>query len=654
MKTMKQFVKNYTAAVVFLFFMLAFMQNPFDARATHFRYGHLTWKPAGINTVDFTLVNAFRWNGYGSPAVGDIITETIGATVLYFGDGNNTTVLRYRVISIDVVNNWLLARALQPGNDAQEFVRYTYPASTNSGSPWLAEINSCCRTGTEINNPGGNYRVSTLVELSSGNTSPTSSLPAIVNVPRSSAATFFVPGADVDASSTLRWRLATSVEAGSPFSNPSLLSVDNLTGLVTWNSLTAVLGGLYSCQIVIEDRLSSDPTVLKTKVAVDFLIFVTSCDPDNTSPSFVAPTPVCGTILEANVGQTFSTTIAASDANLVDIVSLNSGGVPAGATLSPGLPSSGNPVSTVLSWTPSAGDVGVYVVTFTATDPCGAQVLCSFTINVVDVPPCVLTIDAGLDEESYFGFAADQTISRTAVPSGGTPPYSYSWTMDRPLKCNVTNSSGDEIFNVSGATCANELCPSSGTLSANPSCTGSSGSINVTLLDTAEVCVTVTDSRGCTATDCFTVNATDARCFAGNSNNAKVSVCHRTNSTKNPWVQICVDDHAVPALLAIGDYVGKCPKRRIGAPEASDENATLNVFPNPAQDRMTVTFQSSNTNNFQMQLNDLTGRLIMSTFRPAVEGSNSVEIDVSSFAKGFYLLSLTTADENSLLRLVVE
>ena len=56
------------------------------------------------------------------------------------------------------------------------------------------------------------------------------------------------------------------------------------------------------------------------------------------------------------------------------------------------------------------------------------------------------TVDAGPDATTYFGSPGDETVVRTAVVSGGTPPFTYSWTLNRPLICNSVTAEGDEIL----------------------------------------------------------------------------------------------------------------------------------------------------------------------------------------------------------------
>ncbi len=99
---------------------------------------------------------------------------------------------------------------------------------------------------------------------------------------------------------------------------------------------------------------------------------LTSCSVDfglgvNSPPVFDPPSP-CGQTLMASVGVPISFTVAASDPDAGDIVTLSATGVPPGATHTPPLPATGNPVSSTFDWTPSNADVGQHVITYTAFD----------------------------------------------------------------------------------------------------------------------------------------------------------------------------------------------------------------------------------------------------------------------------------------------
>lgn len=102
----------------------------------------------------------------------------------------------------------------------------------------------------------------------------------------------------------------------------------------------------------------------------------------NTPPVFTEPT--CGSTYMASAGVPFSIQICAADSNTDAVVTLSSGSLPPGATLTPTLPTSGNPVCTTFSWTPGLSDVGTTQVCFTAVDNNQRTASCCFNIQIAE------------------------------------------------------------------------------------------------------------------------------------------------------------------------------------------------------------------------------------------------------------------------------
>ena len=399
-----------------LAFAAALIASP--AMATHFRYGHLTWQVVSGSTVEFTLQNVFRRSNSpsfnpcvnpttnttiactgpgGLPNPGDVIREDIGDTRLNFGDGSPTVGspgsggLFYLVTSVDPANNWAFGLALDPTSlpSIDTSIEHTYGAP----GTYLARIDDCCRISpviapnAHINNPDLDYRVETRVVIGMGNSSAVSALPPIVICPQNALCTFLVPATDPDGD-TLTFRLSTPTEADTgafvqpgPPGAANAASINPTSGVYSWNTTGATLGPvntntLYSTQVTIEERDGANNVI--GKVAVDFFIQLV---PDvNDPPEFLQP--ACNSTVNAQTGVPFGFTVEANDPDPGDVVTLNVAGLPAGASMVPPLPTSGNPVSSVFGWTPLVSQAGSYVVTFTATDTNSQQALCPITIVV--------------------------------------------------------------------------------------------------------------------------------------------------------------------------------------------------------------------------------------------------------------------------------
>jgi len=387
------------------------------AFATHFRYSHISWSVLSGTTVEFTVQSSWRRSNTpsfnpcvnpttntvipcsgsgGLPAPGDVIREDIGDTRLDFGDGSPTVGsgssggMFYLVTSIDPVDNWVFGLALDTASlpTLDTSIQHTYAPGT-----YTARIESCCRIeasatpNAHINNPELDYKVQTVVEIGVNNTSATTALPPIVTCPQNAVCSFLVPATDPDGD-TLTFRLATAAEADGggfrqpgPPQAPNAASINPTSGVYTWDTTGATLGPvslntLYSTQVIIEERDGSNN--VKGRVAVDFFIQLV---PDvNEPPAFSLP--ACGSTQVLPTGVPTSFTVSASDPDAGDVVTLNVAGLPAGASMAPPLPTSGNPVSSVFSWTPLVTQAGSYVVTFSAIDQALQQALCSVTLVV--------------------------------------------------------------------------------------------------------------------------------------------------------------------------------------------------------------------------------------------------------------------------------
>lgn len=222
------------------------------------------------------------------------------------------------------------------------------------------------------------------------------------------------------------------------------------------------------------------------------------------------------------------------------------------------------------------------------------------------------SVSAGEDRSLYFGYLPEQCVSITASVINGTPPYSYQWTLNRPLLYDVITADGDE--SISGV---------------------NSQTVTICLLDTATLCVTVTDANGCTFTDCVTIFASDVRCFAGNSDNAKVAVCHDGH-------KICVSENAVAAHLAHGDYVGPCVASRANVGVVEIEQSLkpgFTVYPNPNIGDLIVTMglPGDETKDAIIQIINVNGQIIKD-----VKVNNQHKLNFSIKETGIYFIKLIT------------
>lgn len=648
------------------------------AQATHYRYGSLTWRqdltadPSG-RTIVFKVSQAFRedfpWPG-GPPIVGDV--ENTGD--LSFGDATTAPIL-LAVTSVDIPDNSFFGEVE---------IRHTY---SSSGS-YVAFFTGGNRLSPPLqNNADQSWYVKTNVTAGlPTNSSPISTLPAVVNLAvGQAAATFTVPGTDPNGN-PLTYSLATPADLAVPFVNAPGLTITP-GGVASFSTVGKTVGHFYNAIVKISDG--------STTIMVDFLIRIVG---PSASPQFdysPGQTPANGATLQVVAGQNLSFNVKAFDPDAADAVSLQGNGLPLGSSFA--VPTPANPVSSAFSWTPGPANVGSYVVNFTAQDPVGVQALTSVTINVI---LCNISASATGTNVSCNG-GSNGAIDLTVT--GGTAPLLYKWTGPNGFTASTEDLSGlpAGTYNVT-VTDANNcdataqasltepypvpvpviaVTPTSSVYTGGPATTiylgygaqsvtltasGGDGTYTwtpatglnttsgavVTASPTATTTytVTATNAAGCTASASVTITVIDVRC---GHNNDKVLVCHNGH-------EICIAPSAVPAHLTLPSHTDALGACAAGARSAGLSGAAaltnLEVFPNPVgADQATILFRSAQASSATVQIYNQLGVLVATPYQGLVQAGQVYQVDLNSkqLANGIYQCRLLTNGQTKTMRLVV-
>jgi hypothetical protein len=112
-------------------------------------------------------------------------------------------------------------------------------------------------------------------------------------------------------------------------------------------------------------------------------------------------------------------------------------------------------------------------------------------------------------------------------------------------------------------------------------------------------------------------------------------------------------DHNSCQSPTVGPYkLSGCGGARDILPENS--NTTLFVYPNPASDRITVLFSANAEESYNLRFFDILGQLIQSQTGSTSIGDNQLEVNLSTIAKGVYIVDLQHGTTSGKLRIVVQ
>jgi len=88
--------------------------------------------------------------------------------------------------------------------------------------------------------------------------------------------------------------------------------------------------------------------------------------------------------------------------------------------------------------------------------------------------------------------------------------------------------------------------------------------------------------------------------------------------------------------------------------ELSVTGNQLSVYPNPAHDKVTVSIDVKEAAQLNLQLRDMSGRVILSEDHESQPGQNTYDLVLKNFAKGVYVLEVQTSTGSWKIRVAVE
>ena len=89
--------------------------------------------------------------------------------------------------------------------------------------------------------------------------------------------------------------------------------------------------------------------------------------------------------------------------------------------------------------------------------------------------------------------------------------------------------------------------------------------------------------------------------------------------------------------------------------EESMTSVGMQLFPNPAKEKVTVNYYLENPQDAEIIIKDILGRVVLNKKLVPKHGENNILIDLSNINKGFYVLGLSiNGKEESVKKLIVE
>ncbi len=90
------------------------------------------------------------------------------------------------------------------------------------------------------------------------------------------------------------------------------------------------------------------------------------------------------------------------------------------------------------------------------------------------------------------------------------------------------------------------------------------------------------------------------------------------------------------------------------ATNGSGNIGTLTIYPNPASDNITITFNLENSTNVQIKIYDLSGKLVQESYETGLNlGNQTIHLNTHTLSRGTYLVKMVAGNEISTAKLII-
>lgn len=278
----------------------------------------------------------------------------------------------------------------------------------------------------------------------------------------------------------------------------------------------------------------------------------------------------------------------------------------------------------------------------TAVNTCGNSPLRSTTIRSVPLTPGAVT-------GATFACANQSGVSYAIAAVAGAT--SYTWTAPSNATIatgqgttSVTVNYGSSFVSGTLKVTANNLCGSgparSMTIKSLPSTPGNITGSSTVCANQSGVGYSIAAVAG--ATSYLWTAPAGATIASGQGTNAIVVNYGASGG-----------NISVRAVNACGQSTPKTLAVSISCREAGNAGA-CNIFPNPAHERLNISFSADEKSSYVISIRDVTGRMAYISKSMAKKGVNTYELSVAEFSKGIYLVTFELQDERIVKRIVIE